>query len=129
MTWKRECVLYEDSVFSQTVKICLDQQVMDTTYYLQYLAGTFWKSRDFSGLGYLAFRHILRQSQERNSITNPAIRSGSYSRNRNWIVLLFPRIFTVLTFVICTADILFLFAIIEFLDVCKILEEAKTTFS
>ena len=137
MTWKRGWVLYEDSEFSQTVIFRSDPQVMDTTYYLQYLAGAFWKSLDFSGhvtienevLGYSAFRHILRQSQERNNITNPAIRSGSYNSYRNWIVLLLTRIFTVLTFVICIADILLLFAIIEFLDVCKILEKTKTAFS
>ena len=141
MTWKRGWVLYEDSEYSQTVKIRSDQQVMDKTYYLQNLAGTFWKSRDFSGhvtienevIGYSAFRHVLRQSQERNNITNPAIRSGNYSSYRNWIVLLFSRIFTVLTFVICIADILLLFAIIEFLDVCKILEKKlhflKTTIN
>ena len=60
-------MLYEDSEFSQTVKIRLDQQVMDTAYYLQYLAGRFWKSCDLSGhvtienevLGYSAFRHIF----------------------------------------------------------------------
>ena len=110
---------------------------MDTSYYLQYLAGAFQKSRDFSGhvtieneaLGYSALRHILRQSQERNNITNPAIRSGSYNSYRNWIVLLLTRISTVLMFLICIADILLLFAIIEFLDVWKILEKTKTTFS
>ena len=42
-------MLYEDSEYSQTVKIRSDQQVMDKIYYLQNLAGTFWKSRDFSG--------------------------------------------------------------------------------
>ena len=109
---------------------------MDTGYYLQYLAGAFWKSRDFSGhvtienevLDYSAFRHILRKSQERN-ITHLGIRSGSYNSYRNSIVLLLTRIFTVLTFLICIADILLLFAIIEFLDVCKILEKTKTAFS
>ena len=42
-------MLYEDAEYSQTVKIRSDQQVTDTTYYLQYLAETVWKSRDFSG--------------------------------------------------------------------------------
>ena len=137
MTWKRGWVSYEDSEFSQTEIFRSDPQVMDTTYYLHYLAGAFWKSLDFCGLvtienevlGYSAFRHILRQSQERNNITNPSIRSGSYNSYRNWIVLLLTRIFTVSTFVICIADILLLFAIIEFLDVCKILEKTKTAFS
>ena len=137
MTWKRGWVLFEDSEFSQTVIFRSDPQVMDTTYYLHYFAGTFWKSLDFSGhvtienevLGYSAFKHILLQSQERNNITNPAIRSGSYSSYRNWIVLLLTRIFTVLTIVICIADILLLFAIIEFLDVCKIIQKTKTAFS
>ena len=34
-------MLYEDSEFSQTVIFRSDPQVMDTTYYLQYLAGAF----------------------------------------------------------------------------------------
>ena len=59
-------MLYEDAEYSQTVKTCSDQQVTDTTYYLQYLAETVWKSRDFSGhvtienevIGYSAFRQI-----------------------------------------------------------------------
>ena len=42
-------MLYEDAQYSQTVKIRSDQQVTDTTYYLQYLAETVWKLRDFSG--------------------------------------------------------------------------------
>ena len=59
-------MLYEDAEYSLTVKIRSDQQVTDTTYYLQYLAETVWKSRDFSGhvtienevIGY----SVLRQS-------------------------------------------------------------------
>ena len=33
-------MLYEDAENSQTVKIRSDQQLTDTTYYLQYLAET-----------------------------------------------------------------------------------------
>ena len=59
-------MLYEDAENSQTVKIRSDQQLTDTTYYLQYLAETVWKSRDFSGhvtiesevIGYSVFRQI-----------------------------------------------------------------------
>ena len=59
-------MLYEDAEYSQTVKIRSDQQVTDTTYYLQYLAETVWKSRDFSGhvtienevIRYSAYRQI-----------------------------------------------------------------------
>ena len=42
-------MLYEDAEYSLTVKIRSDQQVTDTTYYLQYLTETVWKTRDFSG--------------------------------------------------------------------------------
>ena len=59
-------MLYEDAEYSLTVKIRSDQQVTDTTYYLQYLAETVWKSRDFSGhvtienevIGYSVLRQI-----------------------------------------------------------------------
>ena len=59
-------MLYEDAEYSQTVKIRSDQQVTDTTYHLQYLAETVWKSRDFSGhvtfenevIGYSVLRQI-----------------------------------------------------------------------
>ena len=59
-------MLYEDAEYSLTVKIRSDQQVTDTTYYLQYLAETVWKSRDFSGhvtienevIGYSMLRQI-----------------------------------------------------------------------
>jgi len=59
-------MLYEDAEYSQTVKIRSDQQVTDTTYYLQYLAETVRKSRDFSGhvtienevIGYSVLRQI-----------------------------------------------------------------------
>ena len=99
MTWKRGCILYEDAENSQTVKIRSDQQLTDTTYYLQYLAETVWKSRDFSGhvtiengvIGYSEFWQIWRHSQKRNKITNPAIRSNSYSSYRNLIFSYFLR--------------------------------------
>ena len=59
-------MLYEDAEYSQTVKIRSDQQVTDTSYYLQYLAETVWKSRDCSGhvtieneiIGDSAFRQL-----------------------------------------------------------------------
>ena len=86
-------MLYEDSEYSQTVKIRSDQQEMDTTCYLQYLVETFWKSSDFCGhmtnekevTGYSALRQILWHSQERNNIPNPAIRSYSYNSYSHWI--------------------------------------------
>ena len=59
-------MLYDDGENSPTVKIRSDQQLTDTTYYLQYLAETVWKSRDFSGhvtienevIGYSVLRQI-----------------------------------------------------------------------
>ena len=74
-------MFYEDSEFSQTVKIRLDQQVQESFENHMIFSGHVTIENEV--LGYSAFRHNLRQSQARSNITNPAIRSDGYSRNRN----------------------------------------------